>query len=306
MLKSYIKILPFVGKYADVVVGQVVEITEKYDGSQFVFGKDEEGQLHFRSKGAIIDPAAPPAMFSQAVAHVHQIAHRILPNTAYYSEILNKPRHNSLTYDSVPKNGIALYGCTDFHRTEISLGHSRLVAEAEALEVETVPLLFYGRLESVDHAKSFMGGISALGKATKEGIVIKNYNYPMELNGQVYPFTAVKWVSEEFKEVHRANPDWTSGKDKLKELMESYRTYARWRKAIYFLRDSGKLVGEPKDIGPLIKQIMEDTVEEEKENFKEALYNIYQKDWKQAMTRQFPEFYKSYLLEGEADEHDGG
>lgn len=69
-----------------------MEITEKLDGSQFCFGKDEEGTLHFRSKGAIIDGAAPPDMFRNAVLHVHSVAHRIAPNTAYYAEVLNKPR----------------------------------------------------------------------------------------------------------------------------------------------------------------------------------------------------------------------
>ena len=299
MLKSYVKILPFVGKYADVVIGQVVEITEKLDGSQFCFGKDEEGTLHFRSKGAVIDGAAPPDMFRSAVLHVHSVAHRIVPNTAYYAEVLNRPRHNSLTYERIPLNGIALYGETDFHRTEAYAKYDHLRKEANILEVDVVPLLFQGKLESMEQAKEYMAGISALGKATKEGIVIKNYNYPMELNGQVYPFTAVKWVSEEFKEVHRANPDWTSGKDKRKELLESYRTEARWKKAIYYLRDTGELVGEPKDIGAIIKRIIEDTVEEEKENFKEALYQIEQKDWKATMTRGLPEFYKTYLLEGE-------
>lgn len=297
MLKSYVKILPFVGKYADCVVGHEVEITEKLDGSQFAFGKDEEGTLHFRSKGAIIDGASPPGMFRSAVLHVHSIAHRIPPNTAFYAEILNKPRHNSLSYERVPLNGIALYGRTDFHRTGYTSDHQDLSMWGRELEVDVVPLLFEGRLESMDQAKEFMKGLSVLGKATKEGIVIKNYNYPMELNGQVYPFAAVKWVSEEFKEVHRANPDWTSGKDKRKELIESYRTEARWKKAVFYLRDKGELVGEPKDIGPLIKQIIEDTVEEEKENFKEALYAIEQKDWKSTMTRGFPEWYKNYLLE---------
>lgn len=305
MLKSYVKILPFVGKYADCVVGHDVEITEKLDGSQFCFGKDEEGTLHFRSKGAIIDGASPPDMFRSAVLHVHSVAHRMGNNCAYYAEVLNKPRHNSLTYERIPKNGIALYGVTDFHRTIADTDYTSLAKEAEELEVDVVPLLFQGKLESMDHAKKFMAGISVLGKATKEGIVIKNYNYPMELNGQVYPFTAVKWVSEEFKEVHRANPDWTSGKDKRKELIESYRTEARWLKAIYYLRDTEQLVGEPKDIGAIIKRIIEDTVEEEKENFKEALYQIEQKDWKANMTRGFAPWYKEFLLKGESNGGEG-
>ena len=299
-LKSYIKILPFVGRHMDYVIGPEVEITEKLDGSQFCFGKDEEGNILCRSKGAPIDMHAPPAMFAAAVAHVEAMAHRIPPNMAFYAEMLNKLRHNSLTYERIPRNGIALYGITDFHRTEsLASEHSTLVEWAEVLECETVPLIYKGVLRDLEHAKSMMGGISVLGKAIKEGIVVKNYGMSIEFNGQIFPFVAVKYVSEEFKEVHRSNPDWTSAKDNKLLLLEQYRTEARWKKALFYLRDNGELVGEPRDIGKLIPRIIEDLLEEEKEDFKECLFNIYKKEWLSTATRGSAEWYKNYLMNPE-------
>lgn len=50
----------------------------------------------------------------------------------------------------------------------------------------------------------------------------------------------------------------------LELLYDSYRTEARWQKAVQHLRDEGKLLGEPKDIGPLMAEIWRDLVEEEK------------------------------------------
>lgn len=299
MIKPYVKILPMVGKHLDLIMGQEVEVTEKLDGSQFCFGKDLEGKLHIRSKGAIIDAAAPPAMFAMAVAHVHMISHRIPNNTVFYSETLNKPRHNSLTYDRIPKNGIALYGITDFFQTEaLSDKYKDLSEWAETLEVEAVPLLFHGKLENLDEVKKYMEGVSVLGTAIKEGVVVKNYNQKAEFNGQVYPLTALKYVSENFKEVHSSNPDWTPAKDKRLELMESYRTEARWLKAVQRLKEqSNVLEGIPKDIGQLIPSVIKDVVEEEKENFKEELFKIHEKDWKSTMVRGLPEWYKQYLLE---------
>lgn len=301
MLKAYVKILPLVGKHADIVLGQHVEITEKIDGSQFVFGKDEEGNLHFRSKGAVIDGAAPPTLFAPAVAHVHQIAHRIAPNTAYYGETLSKPRHNSITYDRVPKGHIMLYGMTDFARTEAETNYAELASEATYLEMEVVPLLYRGMVESLDLVKTLLEGDSSLGGGLREGVVIKRYNYPVEFNGQFYPFAALKFVSEKFKEVHASNPDWRKAKDAKGELYELFRTEARWLKAVQTLRDNGELVGEPKDIGKLVPQIIKDTVEEEKENFKERLYEIFQKEWKGTLVRGFPEWYKQLLLQTGAE-----
>jgi len=47
-----------------------VEITEKVDGSQFVFGKDMNGKLHIRSRGTQIDVDARPQMFQLGVDYV--------------------------------------------------------------------------------------------------------------------------------------------------------------------------------------------------------------------------------------------
>lgn len=299
MLKSYVKILALAGRYLDVVIdgSPVIEITEKIDGSQFVFGKDEEGKLHFRSKGAVINSDAPPALFAPAVAHVLSIQHLISNDTAFYAETLQKPRHNSLQYDRIPRNHIALYGMTDFNRTMAFPHWNTLMHHADVFEVETVPILYKGPIESASHIKSFLEGDSALGGGLREGVVLKRYDYPTEYNGQVYPFAAFKWVSEKFKEVHASNPDWKRAKDSKGELYEEYRTKQRWMKAVQFLRDNDELVGQPKDIGKLIPQILKDVEEEEAANFKERLYNIYRKEWLGHCIKGFPEWYKEYLIE---------
>ena len=52
-ISAYPKIFAIGTDYICDIFKDVVEITEKIDGSQFVFGK-VSGELHIRSKGAVI------------------------------------------------------------------------------------------------------------------------------------------------------------------------------------------------------------------------------------------------------------
>lgn len=295
MIKSYPKILPLTGKYFDLVGGVEVEITEKVDGSLFAFGKDHGGNLHFRSKGAVLDEKYPQDLFKSAIDHILSIQDRLPNGVVYYSETLKCPRHNTLAYAKTPKNHVALFGMFDWDRTAGN-DWDTLASEAERLDVDVVPLLGKKILSSAKEAEEFLVQDSFLGNCKIEGIVLKDYTRPMEFSGMVYPLTVLKFVSDAFKEKHANNPEYIPQSSKLETTIESYRTEARWNKAIQHLRDKGELLNEPKDIGALMKELNVDLVEEEKENFKEELYQIYQKQWKASVARGFPEYYKKLLL----------
>lgn len=301
-IKSYPKILPLVGKYADMALNTIVEVTEKVDGSMFAFGKDHNGKLHFRSKGALINHEAwetggVPNLFRPAVEHILSVEDKLPRGICYYGETLCAPRHNTLAYERVPKNHIALFGMFDWDRTG-GVDHATITEAADWLGVDVVPLLGhfeYGALNQFvellhDSGKSYLGG------ADMEGIVIKDYTRPMEFGGMVYPLTALKYVSEAFKEKHSKNDEYTPQRDKLEELFSSYRTEARWNKAIQHLRDKGELVGEPKDIGILMKELWDDWMEEEKDDFKEKLFAMFKKRVAGRIQSGFPEYYKQKLL----------
>ena len=112
----------------------------------------------------------------------------------------------------------------------------------------------------------------------------------------VFPFAAVKLVGEAFKEKHANNPDWKPQRDRLEELFDSYRTEARWLKTIQHLRDDGKLSGEPKDIGLLMKELANDLITEEGEDMAKKLLAHHRKAWISSAMRGLPEFYKDHLL----------
>ena len=68
-------------------------------------------------------------------------------------------------------------------------------------------------------------------------------------------------------------------------------------KAVQHLREDGSLLGEPKDIGPLIKEVIRDTMEEETDYIKETLFAWAKKDIARRVTSGLPEWYKQQLLE---------
>lgn len=272
--------------------GKVI-VQEKVDGSQFSFAK-LNGRLRIRSKGREIFQEAPDSLFKPGVEYVQSIEAALVPGWIYRAEYLRVPKHNALTYSRIPRNHIALFDVLVDRETY--LDHAGIVEQADILRVEAVPELcvFTGHIEASTFlellkTESFLGG------QTIEGVVVKNYNMYCSQTGHCL---MAKYVSEAFKEVHRrewgdANP---SGKDVVQRIIEAYRTPARWEKAVYRLRDEGKLEGTPRDIGGLIKSVWPDIVEECQEDIKDELWKHFSKQISRGVVAGLPEWYKQRLL----------
>ncbi len=173
-----------------------------------------------------------------------------------------------------------------------------LAIAAEVLGLESVPVLFEGELDSLsaaDFVRGLMERDSILGGQKIEGVVIKNY----EAFGHDGKTLMGKYVSEAFKEVHEK--DWKKRNpnkgDILDEICEALRSEARWNKAVQHLKEDGTLIGEPKDIGLLIREVIRDTLEEESEFIKERFFLWARKDISRRITYGLPEWYKEKLLE---------
>jgi hypothetical protein len=116
------------------------------------------------------------------------------------------------------------------------------------------------------------------------------------LGGNVFPLFT-KYVREEYKERHATDWKAKSPKIALLEYFKGFCTEARWNKAIQHFKEQGILDNEPKDIGPLIKEIQADIKDEEKENIKNYLYQQFEGDILKASIKGFPQWYKDKLLE---------
>ena len=294
MIKAFPKIFALGTDYIKDILDGEVEITEKVDGSQFGFGK-LDGELYVRSKGCMLHIDAPNSMFREAVEYIVSIQDRIPDNTIFHAEYLQTPHHNSLTYDRIPKNHLALFSMSD--ATEKFYTFDEIKSWADKLDIDVVPLVYKGKIDNTDQILEMIGNDSYLGLAKAEGVVVKNYNKPFLLGGQPIPVMCGKYVSEAFKEVHRAG--WSgehTGRGKWETFKEGYKTEARWMKAVQFLRDSGELTESPKDIGKLIARVMQDITDEEQETIKNFLWSEFGKEVLRSSVHGLPEFYKMHLL----------
>lgn len=291
---NYIAALGAVGM--ERIFDGLVVIQEKVDGSQFRFGIDAEGDLRIASHKAEIVPDHA-GMFAKAVEHVLMMEDRVRcwpPETWFFCEYLQKPKHNALTYDRVPQNNLVLF---DMFTGRHFMNMAILADVAAVLHVDMIPVLYQGVadkaiLDDLLKTESYLGGCLI------EGVVVKNYGELVWFGGQPH-YLYCKYVRQDFKEVNKENWAKESGKNKLEEFMQSFRTEARWRKAIQHLAEDGRLEKDPRDIGNLMRAIHDDIVTEESDNIKDYLYQLYIKDVVRIAQRGVPEWYKEQLAKGE-------
>lgn len=300
-IASYPKIFHIGGRNISALFHDEVEITEKLDGSMFAFGR-MDGELVARSKRQQLVLDAPPQQFIQAIAKIQAIEHLIPDNTVFYGEYIQQRRHNLLTYSRIPKGTIALFGGANvtktldvWHRNNW-MTHDELTTWAEHLGVDVVRRVFLGKIDSIEELKDYLTFESALGGVEAEGVVVKNYFRQGEYAGQELPFLVGKYVRESFKEVNRTK--WAKAhtfNGRVEEFIESFRSEARWHKAVQHLRENDQLTDSPKDIGMLIKEVHQDIETEEKDYIINTLWDLCRKEIARKSTAGFPEWYKEQL-----------
>lgn len=271
----------------DILDGEVL-IEEKIDGSQFSFGF-YDGKLKMRSRGQEINPYITEGMFSKGIAYVRSIEDKLTEGYMYSGEYLQKPRHNILPYSRIPNNHTMIFDIRKGNEDYLSREEKEI--ESIRLGFEITPVLYNGKA-SFDQLEDFMKSESILGGPI-EGIVIKNYS-KLCPNKKV---AMAKIVSSKFKEKHAKEwkQDNPGQKDIRTMLCEKYRSEARWAKAVMHLKEEGKLLGEPKDIGLLVKEVQEDIFKDSVEEIKELLFEWAWPDIKRASIGRLPEWYKAQL-----------
>lgn len=269
--------------------GDVV-VEEKVDGSQFSFGRVGDTLL-MRSKGKQLVVDAPEKMFQKAVDAVKAL--NLPDGLTFRGEYFQSPKHNTLAYARVPSSHIIIFDIDRGNQDYLTPFEKSLVAKS--LGLETVPLLFQGRIESVDQIKALLPKESCLGGAEPEGIVIKNYSR-FSADKKIL---MGKYVRPEFKEQNavewrKENPK--SG-DIIQTLIATYKNEARWAKSVQHLRDAGTLEQSPRDIAALMKEVEADILKECSGEIKDALFAWAWHQIARGAKAGLPEWYKNQLLE---------
>ena len=294
-LRSYPKIYNLGHRAIEDVFLDEVVIQEKVDGSQFSFGVID-GELLLRSKGAQLFPGATDKLFTMAVNTAVRLFEegKLTEGWIYRGEAITSPKHNHLKYDRIPEGGVILFDVDVGEENRVS-SPDELKAIADSLGLEVVPTIFVGKVESLEGLKTHLEGESVLGGVKPEGIVIKNYTR-FGVDGKML---MAKLVRDDFRESNKK--DFSARHPTIGTIVEflvdELRSENRWKKAIQHLRDDGIITDSPKDIGPLLKEIQADVLDEEEEYIKEQLFKAVKKDVMRGVVRGFPEWYKMLLVE---------
>jgi hypothetical protein len=298
MIKAFPKVFAVGSDYIKDIFNEEVEISEKIDGSQIAFGL-VDGNLMIRSKGAQLYQDNPEKMFKEGVDYIAMIQGLLPDNVVFYGEYMKHRKHNTLEYTRVPRNHIILFGAGSVRGDVFD---AQFHEYAGILDLEVVPLE-RATISSAEELRAYLDRESVLGGTKREGVVVKNYSRPFLLGGQPMPMMCGKFVSEKFKETHRDR--WgkeETGKGRFETFCDSFRTEARWQKAIQHLNERGELTNSPKDIGKLLKEINEDIESEEQDSVKNFLWKEYKRDIMRAATGGFAEWYKDQLLKRSFDQ----
>jgi len=276
---------------AELLLDPVI-IEEKIDGSQFSFGIFS-GEIKCRSKGQQLIIDAPEKLFSQAVDTVKELAPMLRDGWTYRAEYLKTPKHNTIKYDRIPAKHLIVFDINIGN--ECYLSREDKQAEAARLGLEIVPFFFSGMLESPDQLAELMDRDSCLGGEKLEGVVIKNYmRFATDGKAMIGKYVRDGFHERNSAEFRKANP---KSKDIIGNLIDTYRTHARWEKAVQHLAESGRLELDPRDIGNLIKETQRDTLEECEAEIRDALFKWAWPQIQRGITGGLPEWYKAKLME---------
>ena len=294
VVPSYGKILTLGSSYTENALKGEVVVQEKLDGSMFGFGVNENGELVARSKGCQQRFDSYDKMFNNGMDYLKSIKKKILkycPDTYFYGEYIQKPKHNVLAYKKHPRNYICLFDA--IHEGKW-MTRKELEDASVNLDVDVIPELFKG-LIGVAGIKELLTTKSYLGDQIIEGVVIKNKKETIMLGNNLYPLNT-KYVREEFKEKHTKEWKIKRPKGAIEDIIEGYRSEARWQKAVIHAKEEGKLENAVQDIGPLMKMAQQDLEAEEKENIKEALWKALKGKILRRSVAGLPQWYKKELL----------
>jgi hypothetical protein len=280
------------------VLSAEVYVEEKVDGSQFSFGVID-GELKCRSKGKEQYPQTDK-MFERAVASVLDRKGKLREGWTYSGEYLQKPKHNTISYSSIPVGCIMIFDIRTGE--EEYLGPGAKLLEANRIGYDCVPVLASGVM-SLELMGELLEAESRLGGTKVEGVVLKPV---IPIYGRDGKALMAKYVSEAFKERNNAsfrnrNP---TGKDTLALLCDTYRAPARWEKAANALRDAGELERSPRDIPKIMATAQADLQDEEGLEIRDALWKWAWPQIRRKSVAGLAEWYKEKLLKEAFDDQD--
>lgn len=296
-IKKYIDVIRY-GKpnTRDVIKeGDKISITEKIDGANASFTKDEDSVtgISCYSRNLLLDQNNTLSGFYGWInENIVLIKDKLNPNYRYIGEWLVP---HKVQYKEDKYRNFYMFSIWDDNKEEY-LSDDIVMSEAKRLGLKTVEYFYLGDFISYEHMSSFIGK-SDLTKEpdSGEGIVVKNINYKNAFGEQCF----VKLVSDKFAEIQRQklpkNPNIDS---ESISLIKSVLTCARVEKIMYKLVDENLITRDEfvvENMGILLKllgdRVLKDIIKEESE----ILEQIEEKELKRKVGKILPLVVKDII-----------
>jgi len=280
-------------------------VEEKVDGSHVRFEIDDQGEIAVGSHNVDNIHIGVSDGFGKAIETANKVFSGMKADPGekmvIFGEYLSKSKQNTIAYARVPNWNVVIFDVIVNGYYLDREEKERFVFNLGMIEV--VPLLWKGKgedftdeiREELLKTPSFLGHQAGYDKI--EGIVIKNYGklFDPRFRNLEGKHMVVKIVNASFQEKHRVeNPTQT---DKIKELINSLCTEARWNKSIQHLREDNLLKDHMRDLALIVPAVIQDIREEERETIKEELYKVFMPKIKSSCTRGLPKHYMKVLEE---------
>jgi hypothetical protein len=220
-------------------------IEEKVDGGNGSFWLEDDGSIHFGSRGRDLTLENDIKMFAmyqiwlrEHLKRLESEGIKINPDYIYYIEWMQT---HTIKYKNIPNViglDIRLKRAMNEEGTGLFLGRESREQEFNRLKIENTPLVWKGKVEELKKlAIRDLIPKSKYYDGFAEGIVIKNYTRKArEGNHQLY----AKLVRDEFKEDNRAVFGNVKDKDSdTSKIIQQFCTDARIRKAVLKFTDEG-------------------------------------------------------------------
>lgn len=261
-IKKYMDIVRY-GKSYDhcFAEGDIISITEKIDGANASFVKDEnnpDGFTCYSRNQPLHQDNQLRGFYQWCKDNVDP--NTLLPNVRYFGEWACK--HKVIYKDDV-YNNFYLFSLYD-DITEKYLHEDDVRHEATRLNLHAVRLFYYGEFISFEHLQSFIGQSDLTAEPnTGEGVVVKCVDKTDRYGRQLF----LKMVSERFAEIQKQklpkNPSVNNA------LIRAVVTETRVHKLLHKLVDEGILSEDYgiENIATILRNInvYEDVMEEESE-----------------------------------------
>lgn len=273
-------------------------VQEKLDGSNFGFYY-KDGDIVFQSRSRCLGPE-PEKMFKPAIDSVMlglDMAFDRLEcykDYIFYGEALG---NGKIKYDT-PTNFV-LYDVYN-REHESWLTDEEVTNLALRLSFATVPVLYAGKWQGIDHIKSLLGQ-SAYGNVPAEGVVVKAFylqgQYTDKETGEIgtytIPYYMGKIVTAEYQELNATKTALDKVNDPLTEIAKQFVTPARIDKAVARLIEQGKTEYKPHDI---VAEINKDIKKEESDTIKEQLFKAFWSPIGKQVARQVLDLYQPEVV----------